>query len=211
MDKEELEWLKEFLDEHKNLVTNKEYKQLYADAYNTADEANDYSLIGNLTYVLYKTGIYPLYKMDIAIEYFAAFTDITEYTVPSNIGAIDKSAFAYCKNLERINLVSGNLTLIGSSAFKYCEKLKEVKIPEGVKTIDTYAFTRCKGLKKVYLPSTLELIGMFAFSQCPIKDIYYDGTADQWNNMERKVSWVHSTQVAGFEITVHCIDGDLVI
>ena len=208
MDQEELEWLKEFIDENKNLIKNQEYKQLYTDAYNTADNANDYSLVGNLTYVLYKSGINPLYKMDIVIEMFAEFTDITEYTVPSNIGAIDNSAFAHCSNLEKIHLVGGNLTLIGEGSFKHCGKLDNVEIPKGVKTISKYAFSNCEKLKTIHLPDTLETIENFAFAVSPIKDIHYSGTKEQWKKIKKNAGWVHSTLQPGYDITVHCTDGD---
>jgi hypothetical protein len=46
------------------------------------------------------------------------------------------------------------------------ERLKEVVIPEGVKSIETYAFLRCELLEKVTLPSTLEEIENDTFFYC---------------------------------------------
>lgn len=63
-------------------------------------------------------------------------------TIPNNIVAIRRNAFARAYNLGEINF------------------------PEGLKTIDFVAFALCKSLKKIALPSTICEIGKEAFRDC---------------------------------------------
>lgn len=115
-----------------------------------------------------------------------------EITIPSefngkNVTAIGRSAFAYCKFLESIEIPEG-VTSIGASAFSQCKKLKTVSIPstvtsigdsafwwcdvlthinilEGVTTIGNNAFRGC-GFFSIQLPSSLTAVGSGAFAQC---------------------------------------------
>lgn len=108
--------------------------------------------------------------------------------IPSNVTSIGESAFAYCKELEKVmNLGSikklnngtfkgcvalkdvslpNSLTYIGTEAFLNCSGLSEIIIPEGVTAIGENAFKNCKGLKHVTLPKSLESINSNAFQNC---------------------------------------------
>ena len=53
-----------------------------------------------------------------------------------------------------------------------------------MKSIDDYAFYYT-ALKEIILPDSIETIGKSAFSgSTDLKDIYYNGTAEQWNAIE---------------------------
>ncbi len=62
--------------------------------------------------------------------------------------------------------------------------LIEVYVPEGVELIRPKAFDQCSNLKKIHLPQSLAHIDMKAFHGCPLEDIYYGGTAAQWDSLE---------------------------
>lgn len=62
--------------------------------------------------------------------------------------------------------------------------LVEVAVSEGVEVIGAKAFSQCGGLRTVNLPCSLTHIDMKAFEQCPLEDIYYAGTAQQWEEVE---------------------------
>lgn len=62
--------------------------------------------------------------------------------------------------------------------------LEEVAVSEGVEVIGAKAFSQCGRLRALYLPRSLTHIDMKAFEQCPLEDIYYAGTAQQWEEVE---------------------------
>lgn len=65
-------------------------------------------------------------------------TDLTSYTVPSNITRIGEFAFART-GLESIHIPNG-VTQIGYAAFYHCDNLKEISIPKSVTWIEPSAF-----------------------------------------------------------------------
>ena len=59
-----------------------------------------------------------------------------------------------------------DVTVIGYSAFAYCKDLTRVNIPNSVKTLDNQAFRECRGLTSVTVPSSVTKIGTWTFLYC---------------------------------------------
>lgn len=85
----------------------------------------------------------------------------TEITLSDNVTVIDTYAFAYCKNLTKVNLP--NVTTISSNAFTNAILLTTVSIPKATK-IDGMAFYGCESLSSITIPDTVTSIGMYAFA-----------------------------------------------
>ncbi len=79
---------------------------------------------------------------------------------------VDKGAFAYCTNLENVDL--GSVTTIGNRAFSNCTGLTNtsVTIPSSVTSIGDDAFSGCTGLTSVTIPSSVTSIDSSAFYGC---------------------------------------------
>ncbi len=60
----------------------------------------------------------------------------------------------------------GSITAINEAAFCRQHYLKEVNIPEGIKSIGTYAFLNCISLKQITLPPSVKKLGVSAFEGC---------------------------------------------
>ena len=75
---------------------------------------------------------------------------------------------------------------IGSCAFEG-SGLTSVLIPDGVTDVGKYAFKYCENLLSVVIPKGVLSIGMSAFVSNALQDIYYCGTEEQWNNIEKSV------------------------
>ena len=127
------------------------------------------------------------------------------YTIPDSIVTIDKNAFSGCTILTSV-IIGNNVTTIGFEAFASCESLTSVTIPDSVTIIETWAFSDCHSLTSVTIGSSVKTIGSGAFCGCDsltsvtisdsvttIKNqafdysglivVYYDGTEEQWNNI----------------------------
>ena len=82
--------------------------------------------------------------------------------------------------LESLVIPEG-VTTIGYQAFKGHANLKTVVLPSTLTTIEQEAFMECTALESLTIPASVTFIGSQALAYCTsLKDIYYDGTSDEW-------------------------------
>ena len=112
---------------------------------------------------------------------FSECTSITSITIPDSVTSINY-AFYNCSSLTNIT-IPDSVTSIGYRAFYECESLTSITIPDSVTSIDDYAFYECESLT----------------------DINFNGSKEQWNNIEKHYAWNSGTG----NYTVHCTDGDI--
>jgi len=99
-----------------------------------------------------------------------------------NVTEIGNYAFASCVNLASV--VMPKVTNMGEYVFYGCKALIKIELPEGVKNIGESVFGACIKLKTIKIPNSVETIEKDAFLFCEdLKNIYYSGTADEWNNI----------------------------
>lgn len=123
----------------------------------------------------------------------------------TSVTHIGNAAFYGCGSLETI-VLPDSLTYISSEVFGNCKSLTELNIPESVTVIEDETFAFCSALISVKLPSSIEKIGSSVFSNCEVlRDIYFDGTAAEWNAIEKDSDWDAFTA----NYTIHCSDTDI--
>ncbi len=114
---------------------------------------------------------------------FYKCTRLTSIEIPNSVTNIGKQAFYGCDNLQKI-VISGNLKSIETHCFSHCPSLTSVVIPNSVNSIGIYAFVYDSGLLSVTIPKSVTEIEAGAFQHCTsIKDVYYAGTKQEWNNI----------------------------
>ena len=134
---------------------------------------------------------------------FIACYNLPELTIPATVTTIESNAFTHCDSIETLTL-PGGLKKIGDAAcsqmgslssvtlgkgitrlspymFNMCYALTSVTIPEGVTDIGSCAFRYCESLQTLRLPASLKTVGEAASSGTSIADVYFAGTAAQWN------------------------------
>ena len=128
-----------------------------------------------------KEGVSVTFEGKIFYQYALGKTDIT-FTVPGDVDYIAPGAFASCMTLE------------------------EIIISEGVEHIDYANFSMCTALKTLHIPSTVINIGPAIMEESAnLETIIYNGTVDQWKNIDKHSSWDwHSA-----EYTIYCTDGEI--
>ena len=135
-----------------------------------------------------------------------AFIDcysLPELTIPATVTTIESNAFTNCNSIKTLTL-PGGLKEIGDAAcsqmeslssvtlgkgitrlspymFNMCYALTSVTVPEGVTGIGSCAFRDCENLQTLRLPASLKTVGETASSGTSIADVYFAGTAAQWN------------------------------
>ncbi len=115
-------------------------------------------------------------------------TDITKVTIKSGVTSIGSWAFHYCTKLASVS-IGNSITSIGERAFEGCTSLASIEIPDSVTSIGGSAFFDCLSLASIVIPDSVTSIGVYAFSGCTgLKDIYYTGTKEQWDQLQGKPS-----------------------
>lgn len=117
----------------------------------------------------------------------SAFRDCIKLEVvliPDSVKKIGRGAFLDCVALKNLKLAEGieaesgafrgccgladenDFVIYGGVLHSYLGEKAEVTVPEGVKTIGSYAFYECDCLKNVVLAETVETVETSAFSSC---------------------------------------------
>ena len=104
---------------------------------------------------------------------------MTSLVVPDSVDTLCEQAFQ-CFQIEYIELPS-SINALSARDFAYCSNLESVTIPVSVTYFD---------------------YGVFQ-SSTKLKDIYYGGSKDDWNAINKKSGW--DANFSGY--TVHCTDG----
>jgi len=107
------------------------------------------------------------------------FSKLVKATFYGNIRYLP--TFMTCSSLTEVNLPD-SIAEITDSAFSDCFALKIFKTPRNLTRINRYAFSG-SGLEKLYLPRSLKFVDENAFDIITIKDVYYEGTLEEWNEI----------------------------
>ena len=120
---------------------------------------------------------------------FNGCTGLTSVNIPNSVTSIGNFAFENCTGLTSVN-IPNSVTSIGNDAFSDCSGLTSVTIPNSVTSIEICTFSGCTGLTSVNIGNGVTSIGSLAFSYCSsLKDLYFDGTKAQWNNVSKGWFW----------------------
>ena len=97
------------------------------------------------------------------------------------------------------------VTNIGQKAFYSNKSIVSMVVPDTVLSIEEDAFYYCSSIEKITLPNSLTSIGDCAFRNCAsLENIIFEGTLDQWKDMEKGYSGDGSRSYA---YNILCLDG----
>ena len=122
----------------------------------------------------------------------------SEIDIPSTykglpVTSIGENAFGNYDFITKI-VIPNSIRNISDYAFLDCSSLKSIIIPGSVINIGDYAIALCYSLESITIESGIETIGAYAFyNNCVLKDIYFTGTEEQWDNIEIEESYLDST------------------
>ncbi len=141
----------------------------------TDDGTPWYSISNTIEQIIIEDGV-----TFISTGAFVECTLVESVIIPDSVVEIGYAAFAQCISLKSVTFGSG-LLHIGDLAFAYCISLESIIIPDSVVEIGYAAFGECDSLTTVHIGSGVTYIGEYAFADCYLKDIYYNGTEEEWN------------------------------
>ena len=110
-----------------------------------------------------------------------------------SVTSIGWYAFKGCARLMGVTIPDCVIS-IGRYTFEDCVGLASVIIGNSVTTIGYSAFHGCTGLTSVIIPNSVKNIGGYAFRNCTsLKTIYYKGTKEEWDAIEKVSGWDSNT------------------
>ncbi len=131
----------------------------------------------------------------IASSLFYNCCNLRSVTIPSTVKVIEDNAFGLCSSLESIEIPNG-VEKIGSYVFEETA-LKSLVFPSSVVELCEGAFGFCYELESVAFLNATVTIGYIDLNSCQnVNQIYYAGTAEQWD------IYLGSMQ-QGMELIVH--------
>ena len=108
------------------------------------------------------------------------YDPVTEVVLPDTVTVIGAGAFAYCWDLQKINMPSG-LKKVGNEAFMCCGSLEELQLPDSVEKIGKCSFADCSSLKRFKIPKELTALEEGAFMQCGMLEEFTGGAEPSGN------------------------------
>ena len=131
--------------------------------------------------------------------------DITELKISKGVTYLGGEAFYYCSSLKKVT-IADTVTEIGMAAFM-SSGIAEITLPDSVVKMGDYMFDGCHSLKNVTLPGNIPRLGVAFFRDCDslesiripvsvklidavcfegssLKDVYYEGSQIQWNEID---------------------------
>ena len=113
---------------------------------------------------------------------FSGCSSLTSVTIPDSVTSIGWYAFRNCNSLPSVT-IPDSVTSIEGSAFSGCSSLTNITIPEGITEIGFNMFGDCAKLKAVTLPKSLTKVETNAFDGTLVKDVYFGGSLEDWENV----------------------------
>jgi hypothetical protein len=123
--------------------------------------------------------------------------------IPDSVTSIGTNAFYYCKDLTSIT-ITDSVTSIEEGAF-WDSGLTSVTIPNSITSIKDYTFSDCSSLTSVTIPNSVTSIGT-AFNSCTsLTSIIFEGTMEEWKNIEKSGYWIEQVPATH----IQCTDGQV--
>ncbi len=145
---------------------------------------------------------------DYAFEFC---NSLTKVILPDGIKSIGENAFSSCSNLKTLDIPNGtehfdmtsfgyeellqmlstsNSIIINSKLiFVYSDSIniEEYEIPDTVTRIENWALGGLSELRSLYIPLSVTEFGENIFTSDNLRDIYYQGTEEQWNAITKDI------------------------
>lgn len=155
-----------FASKYKELIESENFAELYKQAEKEIP-------VAELTELLLSANINPLKYLSYIPEDFLFY----EYSEAANVANITNVTLNknICEYVDEHAFTGSNIVELDFSGL-------------GLISIESQAFYNSK-LIKITLPDTLERIEHSAFAYCDLTDIWYEGTADEWNDIQKGIDW----------------------
>ena len=133
---------------------------------------------------------------------FSFCTSLMSVEIPDSVTNLESYAFRSCRNLKNVT-ISNSLTELSDYTFYDCTNLTSIEIPNSATIVGRGVFGNCTNLERIVIPSSVTLIDGDAFFSCNnVKDVYYLGSKDDWERVEKKSHFSDEAIIHYFRINI---------
>lgn len=100
----------------------------------------------------------------------------------ARISDVSNRSFWYCTSLESV-IIDDGVKYIPSYAFYYCLQLPFIEVPDSTTEIGISAFRYCCKMSSIVIGNSLSIVDKYAFADTNLSDVYYKGTAAEWDEI----------------------------
>lgn len=154
-------------------------------------------------------------------------TAIRHITLPDGLESIGDYAFSGCEDLQEA-IIPDSVTYLGEQAFDLCKSLRKVRLPAGVSRIESEEmwvicenpndnpdlgldyeiidelyyismFNGCSSIETLIFPKELTYVGTGTFQQAALRDTWYSGTQEEWEQAEIEDRELYGTVHFGYD------------
>ena len=149
-----------------------------------------------------KIGSYAFYRCET----------LTEVVIHDKVTKIESRAFLECIAIQSITIDENNEYYVSIDGNLYDKDVtilwqyalgkedKEFTVPDSVVFIREFAFLACTHLESLTIPDSVTYIAPYVFNDSPsLKNIYYEGTTEQWEAMEYDKGWLANNVVLHYD------------
>lgn len=127
---------------------------------------------------------YIIFTEDVSVGGFWFPDCIVGIEIQNGICFKDFTNLNYFPFLQKLTLTANGFYDFKAGDLKDCTSLKTIVLKEDITELPDTAFTSHPSLENIYLPRSLKKIGYAALAYCSnLKNIYYAGTPDEWNEL----------------------------
>ncbi|MBO5369774.1 MAG: leucine-rich repeat domain-containing protein, partial [Clostridia bacterium] len=146
-------------------------------------EALSWSVDDNATLTVSGSGAMTSWTAAAETPWYGLRNIINKIVIESGVTNIGDYAFCGFKAMKEAD-IADTVKTVGNSSFNTCTALETVSLPDGVTSIGWSAYYACYGIESLVLPASITKIGASAFYNCKnLKDVYYAGDQQQWNEI----------------------------
>ena len=134
----------------------------------------------------------------IAEKAFNSYNTLEKLEIPDSIKRIDYDAFEDCTALKEVNVnsidswcnidfksIKSNPLALSKKLTLNGKEITSLELPDTTQKIKCYTFYGFDSLSSITIPENITEIDQYAFNGCTgLKDIYYQGDADDWNKIK---------------------------
>ncbi len=178
-------------------------KSIGNHTYGTSDMGSAFACFKKLETVIFAEGSQLEY---IKRNAFINCVSLKNINIPSSVTYIGREAFYGCESLTSLDLSEMQITEIYAHTFYDTTGLTSIKLPETIKTIETYAFYN-SGITEIVFNDALTTIGVSAFENATaLKTVTFTadnmmtvlGSEDEATNIFKGTMSLETVTVSGF-------------
>lgn len=143
------------------------------------------------------------FGLQVIGESSLAYSKISTLKLPNTLESIEKDAFAHSTELRTIDFIAkSSVAEIGENAFAFCEQMERIDLPASLQTLGSNAFGHCPNLEMAVFPINSQLTKMNGFACSGIVKIRIPSSCESIE--PNAFEWTNNLEIVYFGENSNC-------